>query len=212
MIERVAVTSVAGGLPRALARDLKFAPVVLVLVLALGTSIRAQESSDSGFRRGSNPASGAASREDDGGGEQSSVRAGETTDAAPQASAQESFLSWMFHSSGAVRLVSLVIAAMSFYLFALVIWMALHYRTTIAVPRALVRELQELLDQKKYSEAYHRLIADQSLLARILAAGVRKLPSGLPLAQRASSWPTKTPPWRWSTAPPIWRPWARSGR
>ena len=185
MIERVTVTSVAGGMLRALVRDVKLVPAVLVLVLALGTSIRAQEASDGGFRTGTNPASGAASREDDGSGDQSSVRAGETAADAPRAGAQESFLSWMFHSSGAVRLVSLVIAAMSFYLFALVIWMALHYRTPIAVPRALVRELQELLDQKKYSEAYHRLIADQSLLARILAAGVRKLPAGLPLAQRA---------------------------
>ena len=50
---------------------------------------------------------------------------------------------------------------------------------------ALVRELHELLEQKKYSEAYHRLIADNSLLAQILTAGVRKLPVGLPMAQRA---------------------------
>ena len=53
------------------------------------------------------------------------------------------------------------------------------------MPRRLVREVQDLLEQKKYSEAYHRLVADDSLLARVLAAGVRKLPSGLPLAQRA---------------------------
>ena len=115
----------------------------------------------------------------------------------------------MFHSSGAVRLVSLVIAAMSFYFFALVIWMALHYRTQIAVPRGLVRHLAELLDQKKYSEAYHRLTADRSFLSRVLAAGVRKLPAGMPQAQRRLSRPTKTPPWRWSTAPRTWRPWAR---
>jgi biopolymer transport protein ExbB len=81
--------------------------------------------------------------------------------------------------------IGLVIAAMSFYLFALVVWMALRYRTSIAMPRPLVRELQDLLEQKKYSEAYHRLIADDSLLARILTAGVRKLPVGLPMAQRA---------------------------
>jgi biopolymer transport protein ExbB len=55
----------------------------------------------------------------------------------------------------------------------------------VAIPRALVREVQEMLDQKMYSEAYHRLAGDRSLLARVLSAGVRKLPSGLPLAQRA---------------------------
>ena len=81
--------------------------------------------------------------------------------------------------------IGLVITAMSFYLFALVVWMALRYRTSIAMPRLLIRELHELLEQKKYSEAYHRLVADESLLARILTAGVRKLPAGLPMAQRA---------------------------
>jgi biopolymer transport protein ExbB len=100
----------------------------------------------------------------------------------PRVDARESFLVWMARVSGPI---GVVIAAMSFYLFALVVWMALRYRTPIAMPRPLVHELQELLDQKKYSEAYHRLIADSSLLARVLAAGVRKLPSGLPHAQRA---------------------------
>src|SRR5262249_13805024 len=59
------------------------------------------------------------------------------------------------------------------------------YRAQVAMPQALVRELQGLLDQNKYSEAYHRLIADGSLLARVLGAGVRKLPAGLLPAQRA---------------------------
>ena len=81
--------------------------------------------------------------------------------------------------------IGVVIAAMSFYLFALVVWMALRYRTQVAMPRRLVREIQGLLEHKKYSEAYHRVAADDSLLARVLAAGVRKLPSGLLMAQRA---------------------------
>jgi biopolymer transport protein ExbB len=101
---------------------------------------------------------------------------------APRVDTRESFLSWMARASGPI---GLVIAGMSFYLFALVVWMALNYRTQMAMPRRLVRELQDLLEHKKYSEAYHQVAADQSLLARVLAAGVRKLPSGLPLAQRA---------------------------
>jgi biopolymer transport protein ExbB len=100
----------------------------------------------------------------------------------PRVDARESFLAWMARASGPI---GLIIAAMSFYLVALVVWMALNYRTAVAIPRPLVREVQELLDQKKYSESYHRLIADSSLLARVLAAGVRKLPSGLPHGQRA---------------------------
>jgi biopolymer transport protein ExbB len=83
-------------------------------------------------------------------------------------------------------LVTLVITAMSFYLIALVVWMALHYRTPAMVPPALVRDVRDLLDQTKYNEAFHRLLEDSSFLARVLATGVRKLPEGLPQAQRAA--------------------------
>jgi len=94
----------------------------------------------------------------------------------------ESFLMWMIRASG---LIGVLIAAMSFYLVALIVWMALHYRTSAAAPRLLVRETRELLDQRRYGDAYNRLAADRSLFARVLAAGVRKLPSGLAPARRA---------------------------
>ena len=97
----------------------------------------------------------------------------------------ESLLSGITNASGPVIVVTLVIATMSFYLIALVVWMALNYRTTTAIPAGLVRDVQDLLDQSKYNEAYHRLVADTSFLARVLAAGVRKLPAGLSQAQRA---------------------------
>jgi len=85
-----------------------------------------------------------------------------------------------------VVIVALVIIAMSFYLMALVVWMALHYRTSAMIPPGLVRDVQDLLDQTKYNEAYHRLLGDSSFLAQVLAAGVRKLPAGLSQAQRAT--------------------------
>ena len=111
---------------------------------------------------------------------------GDARSGSPRADAHESIFTWMPRTLGPIGLVvALVIAAMSVYLFALVVWMALRYRTQVAMPRRLVRELQDLLEHKKYSEAYHRVAADESLVARVLAAGVRKLPSGLPLAQRA---------------------------
>jgi biopolymer transport protein ExbB len=98
----------------------------------------------------------------------------------------ESLLGGVANASGPVVVVALVIAAMSFYLFALVLWMALNYRSSTTVPPDLVRDIQDLLDQTKYNDAYHRLVADSSFLARVLAAGVRKLPAGLSQAQRAS--------------------------
>ncbi|MFI5461508.1 MAG: MotA/TolQ/ExbB proton channel family protein [Isosphaerales bacterium] len=98
----------------------------------------------------------------------------------------ESLLGWIAHASAPVVIVALVIIVMSFYLGALVVWMALHYRTSTMVPPTLVRDVQDLLDQTKYNEAYHRLLGDSSFLARVLAAGVRKLPAGLAQAQRAT--------------------------
>lgn len=103
-----------------------------------------------------------------------------------RAGGSESLLSGIANASGPVVVVTLVIAAMSFYLIALVVWMALNYRTSTTAPAGLLRDVQDLLDQTKYNEAYHRLVGDSSFLARVLAAGVRKLPSGLAQAQRAS--------------------------
>jgi biopolymer transport protein ExbB len=48
-----------------------------------------------------------------------------------------------------------------------------------------VSEVGDLLAMKEYTEAYQKVTADRSFLAKTLAAGVRKLPSGLPAAQRA---------------------------
>ena len=159
----------------------------------------AQQPSDLGTRGGR----AAAAVEDEGEGQEVGGTALDGKPGVPRVSGNESFLAWMARASGPI---GLVIAAMSFYLFALVVWMALRYRTSIAMPGPLVRELHELLEQKKYSEAYHRLIADSSLLAQILTAGVRKLPVGLPMAHARWSWPMKTPPWRWSIARPTLPP------
>lgn len=94
----------------------------------------------------------------------------------------ESFLHWMWRASGPI---GVVIAAMSFYLIALVVWMAFQYRKAVAVPGDLIRDVSELLTQKRYGEAYQRLGLSHSFLARVLAAGVRKLPAGHGAALRA---------------------------
>ncbi len=100
----------------------------------------------------------------------------------PRVDAQESFLAWMARASGPI---GLVIALMSFYLIALVAWMAMNYRLTVAIPERLTSELAELLDQSRFPDAYNRLITDPSPFARVLAAGVRKLPLGQAQARRA---------------------------
>lgn len=94
----------------------------------------------------------------------------------------EPFLQWMWRASG---WIGLLIAAMSFYLIALVLWMFFQYRKSVAAPETLVREVSELLSQRRFGEAYQRLAADPSFLARVLATGVRKLPSGYTTAVHA---------------------------
>jgi biopolymer transport protein ExbB len=101
---------------------------------------------------------------------------------AKTAQADESIWDWMVRASGSI---GLVILALSFYLIALVAWMFFTYRVRVAIPPDLVREVGELLERKKYTEAFHRLAQDHSFLSRVLTSGVRKLPSGLPAAQRA---------------------------
>jgi biopolymer transport protein ExbB len=94
----------------------------------------------------------------------------------------QSFFRWMAEASGPI---GLVILAMSFYLIALIAWMSMEYRRSVAVPDRLVREVGDLLAIKEYTEAFHRLTESPSFLGKVLAAGVRKLPSGQAPALRA---------------------------
>ena len=99
------------------------------------------------------------------------------TEAGGELVRSESFLSWMVRASGSI---GVVIVAMSFYLIALVVWMAFHYRASVAMPKALVRDVTNLLGQKQYQEAYQRLSLDSSFLAKVVGGrGSGKLPSGL---------------------------------
>lgn len=95
---------------------------------------------------------------------------------------ERSIFRWAVEASGAI---GVVIALMSLYLVAVVVWMAIQYRKSVAIPDGLVREVTELVGQRHYTEAYQRLAGDPSFFARVLAAGVRKLPTGMPNAVRA---------------------------
>ncbi len=99
-----------------------------------------------------------------------------------KAETSQPILKWAWEASG---WIGLLIAAMSVYLIALVFWMFFQYRKSIAAPENLVREVSELLSQRRFGEAYQRLSGDPSFLARVLATGVRKLPSGYTSALHA---------------------------
>lgn len=106
----------------------------------------------------------------------------EAVAAGPRVVRGQSFLSWMIRASG---LIGLVILGMSFYLVAVAAWMALHYRQHLALPPALLDELNGLLARRQFDQAFQRIAHDPSFLARTLAPAVRRLPAGMPAAQRA---------------------------
>lgn len=97
-------------------------------------------------------------------------------------STEGSFLSWMIEASGPIGLVLLLL---SIYMVAVIAWMLLEYRRSKALPEGLVRELTELLGQRRYPQAFDRLAGDRSFLGRVLNAGVRRLGSGQASAHRA---------------------------
>jgi biopolymer transport protein ExbB len=96
-----------------------------------------------------------------------------------------SVLTSIAHAPTPIIVVTVIIGAMSFYLVALIVWMAIHYRTIMAIPPVLVRDVQNLLDQSKFNDAYQKLAEDSSFMGKVVATGVRKLPSGIPAATRA---------------------------
>lgn len=169
---------------------------VLVLVLVAGLGLATLAGPGAGMSRAQEPGARTSAAGDVGGGRggagtatgrgpRTDSAADESTAAAPTDDREEgsqSFLVWMFRASGPIGVVILL---MSVYLVMLVVWMFLHFRTTVTAPTELVNDVQDLLDQAKYTEAYHRLAEDDSFFARVLAAGVRKLPAGLGPAQRA---------------------------
>jgi biopolymer transport protein ExbB len=93
-----------------------------------------------------------------------------------------SFLRLMITSTGPIGVVLLL---MSFYLIALVAWMYFEYRRSNVIPERLTRDLGTQLMQRQFTSAFERVSGDPSFLARVLTAGVRKLPSGQPAAVRA---------------------------
>jgi biopolymer transport protein ExbB len=113
--------------------------------------------------------------------QESNPSAAESADAI-RGKGTRSFFWWMVDASGPIGLAILV---MSFYLIALIAWMSMEYRRSVAIPDRLVREVGDMLALKQYTEAYHKLAESPSFLGKVLAAGVRKLPAGQATAQRA---------------------------
>jgi len=89
--------------------------------------------------------------------------------------AEKSFLVWMIEASGVFGLLILLI---SFVMVALVMMNMLQVRRDNFVPPAFIEAFEQRLNAKDYQGAYEAARADESLVARILAAGLSRLNQG----------------------------------
>lgn len=88
---------------------------------------------------------------------------------------QESFLSWMIRASG---IWGLLILITSFIMVALIMMNVLQVRRDNFIPPAFIEAFEQRLAQKDYQGAYETAKADDSLVARVLAAGLSRLNRG----------------------------------
>jgi len=91
-----------------------------------------------------------------------------------------SILGWAFKSLGVEY--SLVFLSLSFTLVALFVMNLLTARRQQIVPAELVDGFEDLLNEKKYQDAFDLAKRDESFLGKVLSAGLAKLSVGYPQA------------------------------
>jgi biopolymer transport protein ExbB len=99
--------------------------------------------------------------------------------AAPDAAAQKprrSYLGWLYESLG--LLYSVIFLALSFSLVAVFVMNVVLARRESMLPSELIDGFSSLLNAKKYQEAYELAKNDESMLGRVLSAGLARISSG----------------------------------
>ena len=102
------------------------------------------------------------------------AKSGEAS-AAETTATEESFLSWMIRASG---MFGFVLLLLSFIMVALIMMNVLQVRRDNLLPPAFIEGFEQRLAQKDYQGAYESAKADDSFVARVLAAGLSKLNRG----------------------------------
>src|SRR5262249_48948068 len=80
----------------------------------------------------------------------------------------------------------IVLLAISMWLVALVVLLALDLRMSGVIPAGFVDEFSNTVNQRKFKEAYDLAKADPSFLGRVLTAGMARLQYGLDDARDAA--------------------------
>lgn len=88
---------------------------------------------------------------------------------------RRSFLSWLIDASG---IFGLVLLLLSFIMVALIMMNVLQVRRDNLLPSAFIEAFEQKLNTKDYQGAFDLASNDDSFVARVLAAGLRKLNRG----------------------------------
>jgi len=96
---------------------------------------------------------------------------------------RENFLLWLYHSLK-VRYV-IIFLILSFNAVSLIVMLVLALRRIHFCPDDLLAVFESKLNAEQYQEAYNLVKGDESLLGRVLAAGMAKLSEGYDAALEA---------------------------
>ena len=149
--------------------------IAAALVMAAGTFARAQDDDDP--FAGDAPAAAAPASSTPA--PSAAVPAG---DSQPTETGKN-YLVWMFSALGWV--FAPVFILISLTTVALVVMNFLSIRQKVLVPKELADEFGELMDNKNFNGAYQLAKENDSLLGRVLAAGLHKIPNGYDKAVQA---------------------------
>src|SRR5262245_48122262 len=107
----------------------------------------------------------------------------EAAPAAPEKTAEGSpMVDFLFGS-----VTGIVLIAVYFSFVALLVWLAMDLRATTIMPAELVEALEDAMNKRKWKEAFGIVQADNSMLGRVLTAGMTRMQYGLEEARDAAN-------------------------
>ncbi|HVJ83112.1 MAG TPA: MotA/TolQ/ExbB proton channel family protein [Planctomycetia bacterium] len=100
--------------------------------------------------------------------------------ATPDPPKQENMLFWIARVSG---VIGLVILLLSIYFVSTVIGLFMEFKQDVAMPPAIVKQADELLEKRDFAGVFNLLKGDKSFYAKVLTAGMAELPNGIEAAK-----------------------------
>jgi biopolymer transport protein ExbB len=109
-------------------------------------------------------------------------------DAAPKPADKEpSFIEMFWHMVTSVGIVmGIILGALQISMVALVVLLFMDLRMGDSVPPSFVEEFTEIVNKRRFKEAYELAKNDNSYLARVLTAGMARLQYGIEDAREAA--------------------------